>query len=277
MTARMVLGWPIFSDVSVLYTPALSTGSWVSALPLTNLQDPRLSLVARSSDALAASTQFETDLGVARAVRVIALVKHNISTAGTWRVRGSSAAGTFSGGPLVYDSGTVNVWPTALTAEQVEGMNQIALVVPSAAQSARYWLIEITDTANSNGYVEIARLVIAGGWQPTINMSVGATLGLETDSTRVASDGGAMIHTRKPVRRTMHFTLADLPEAEQLGSGFDLQRIAGTSRQLFYVYDPDDTTLARHRSFLCTLQELSALDFPYLARASASYSLLEAL
>ena len=136
--SNILLGWPVFNDPSVLYTPTYSGGSWLAGLPLTNLSDRRLAKVAQSSDAAAASTQFDVDLKVARAIGVVALPKHNMTSAGTWRVRGYTGAGHTTN---VYDSGTLTPFPAGLNAEDVVGLNVAAVVLPSV--SARYFFIEL--------------------------------------------------------------------------------------------------------------------------------------
>lgn len=77
--ANVLLGWPIYSDVGVLYTPTLSGGSWETTLPRTNLQDDRLHRVARTTNDATTSTVVAADLGVSRAMRVFGLVNHNLS------------------------------------------------------------------------------------------------------------------------------------------------------------------------------------------------------
>jgi hypothetical protein len=438
--ARIIFGWPLFSDVGVTYTPALSGGSWLAALPLTNLQDSRLHRVARSTDDAAASTKFGIDLGVARAVRLLALVGHNFSSAATVRHRGFSAAPildtlavgdadwtasgtptrsaaaftdtdgipldlvgddsgaaeefyfrtiaftgngekvvtfrvkegivvaaggaelrindttagvyrlrvglTSSGGvvtaaiggglgsilsqglvatgvyqvvakttagllaantnrievsgasttaeqgnvylgdvmvwdadtdPLEYDTGYEPGWPSGIDAEESEGMTMAALHVLAVAQSARYWRTEINDTANPDTYVELGRLIIAGGWQPTYNLMDNPKLGLEDLSTLQETDGGATIPTERPVRRTLVGAIADLPEDEALPNVFDQQRILRTARQLFVVYDPDDTTHMHRRAFLARWRALSDLELKTVARVGVPISLIEVL
>lgn len=269
-----IFGWPIYSDVGVTYTPTLSSGSWSSSLPLTNVQDRRLAKVARSSDALAASSKFDIDLGVTRSVRVIAVLLPNVTTAATIRAR-VSAASDFT--TTVYDSTAVAAWPSGIDAEESEGMNVWTTLVLSAAQSGRYVRIEVTDAANPDGYVDVARLVVAGGWQPTINMAEGAKLGIESETERNVTDGGAAIFNARPRRRTMSFDIADIPSDEALERGFDMQRIAGTSGQMYFVFDPDDTTHMHRRAFLATLRELTAVEYPYYNRGSIPFQLTEEL
>lgn len=81
---KTLFGYPNRSDDGTL-----SGGDWESTLPLTELQKPVLSDIARSTDATEANTQLENDLGQARWVRVVALLSHNLSPTATIRVRGT--------------------------------------------------------------------------------------------------------------------------------------------------------------------------------------------
>jgi len=93
--ANCAFGWPIYSDASTTYTPTFSGGTWDATLTLANLADRRLALVARSSAATYASTQFDVDLKTARQVGLIAIPKHTISTAGSARFRGTNKTPIF--------------------------------------------------------------------------------------------------------------------------------------------------------------------------------------
>lgn len=273
--ANCIFGWPLWSDIGELHSPVITGGSWSSSLPLSNLQDRRLSRVARSTDTLTASTQFDIDLGVARDARVRALPKHNLTSAATVRVRTSNAAGDFS--TPIYDTGVVTVWPAGLSAEKVVGINLGWTNVAPTETAARYERWEIVDPTNPAGYVDVGRLVIAKGWQPTINMSVGAKLGIETDTDRTVTDGGSSIYNDKPRRRTMSFDIENLPADEALEQGFDMQRLAGTSGQLMFVFDPEDTTHMHRRAFLGVLRELTALEYPYYTDTSIPFQVIEEL
>lgn len=273
--SNAILGWPIYSDVGVAYTPTLSGGSWSVALPLTNLQDRRLQKVARSTNALAASTLFEVDLGVARAVRVLALPVHNLGFTATIRVRGGSVAGMGSG--VLHDSGTVNVYAAGLNAENTQGMNVGWTYALPSDVTARYWRFEIVDTGNPAGYIDIGRLIVAAGWQPTYNVAIGADVSLETGTVRTETDAFSAVFTERKQRRTARFSIKNLAESEAYGSAFDLQRIAGTSGQLHFVFNPDDTTLMHRRSFLATLRRLTGVQYPYATLTEVPFELVEEL
>lgn len=89
--ANITLAWQNRTDEGTL-----SGGSWLSTLPLTNLQDRTVQKVARSSNALTESTQFDIDLSQARSIGALALVVHNISVSGKFRVTAADASASFS-------------------------------------------------------------------------------------------------------------------------------------------------------------------------------------
>lgn len=269
-----VFGWPIYSDPSVSYTPTFSSGSWKTTLPLTNLADRRLSRVARSTDATTGSTTFDVDLGVARAIGLLALPKHNLSTAATVRWRGSTVSNFAS---LVYDSGHVTAWPAGVTAEDVDGINMSYVVIPSSLQTARYWRCTITDTANAAGYVQLARVVIAGRWAPSVPATLGGKIGLESLTERIMSDGGGALYRSRPIRRYWDFTLSMLAESEAFPSALKMMRQLDLDGQVFFVWDSADTTYMHERAFLCVLRELTAIEYPFAALNSVPFRLLEEL
>lgn len=270
---KMLLGFPNYADASVSYTPALSGGAWAAGLPLTNLQERELHVVARSSDALAASTKIRIDLGVARSVGVLALFGHNLTAAATVQWKGGTSAGATD----VYNPGALPMSFAAVTAEDREGINFPVITVPTAAQNARYWDCDIVDTANPDGFVQIGRLWIAAAYKPTANMAVGAELGLESDTEVKVTDGGASVINEKPVRRAARFVLPRLEVSEAFGSPWKIQRLAGMARQVLFVFDDADTTLLHERSFLGLMRELSALEWVSSDRTAMAFEIVEEL
>lgn len=264
----------ILSDPGELYTPTYGSGSWEASLPLTNLQDRRLSLKARSTNDDAASTLFDIDLGAARSIGIIALVAHNISAGATWQV----TLGTSSGGAEVYDSGSLNMSFSVITAEDRAGFDPTIVHIPTAVQSARYVRVAITDTSNADGYVEIGRCVVAERLVPTVNMAYGAELGLETDTIRTVTDGSSAVYDARPVRRTARIVLDHQTAAEGMGSHWKLQRLLGTSGQTLFVFDVEDSTYLHERSFLGVLRQLNGLQFPWAdGRTRTAYEIVEEL
>lgn len=146
-----------------------------------------------------------------------------------------------------------------------------------APETSRYWRIEIDDETNADRYVEFGRLWMSYAYQPTINFVGGAEMGWQTDSTTTYADGGEAIHDDRPTRRVFNFTVEQLATNEAFVRGFEMTRRLGTTGQLFFVYDPDDTYHMSRRAFLCRMQELSRLKIPYATWTDQGFSLIEEL
>lgn len=269
----------------------LSGGSWVSTLPLTNLQDRRLGKLARSTDALEASTTFDIDLGSTRLLRVFALCGHNFSAAATRRFQ-FSAVEDFSS--VVLDTGWVDVWPEVYpfgtvdwgspnfwsgrySEEEIAGYNASAVHIFDQSTNARYVRVEISDEANLSGYVQMARVFVGDGWQPTRNMVYGASIGwIDRTGVQEARSGAEYFDIQR-MPRIARFDLPAMSESEAMSNAFDIQRAMGTAGEMFFIWDPDDTTHALRRQFLCRLRGVSPITNPGPDRWSAPWEAKELL
>jgi hypothetical protein len=114
-------------------------------LPLTNLKDRRLSKVARSTDDALTSTIVKVDLGVARSIRLVAVPKHNLSTAAKARVR------LFAALPIVEDNdfnGWTSVGTPVVTTGQVDPFSGTRATLiednDGAAEEGKYRVVAFT-------------------------------------------------------------------------------------------------------------------------------------
>lgn len=176
----------------------------------------------------------------------------------------------------VYDSGWLAAWPNGLTAEDLDGTNIPVVHIPSAAQTCRYVSVQIDDANNSAGYVDLARLVVAQAIRPTVNMAYSAKLGVDTQTERVVTDGGAAVYNHKSIRRVVEFALDDSYETEAMGAPWRLLRRAQLDAQLFFVYDTADAYMYE-RAFLGVLKALSPVEFPYYNAANLPFAVIEEL
>jgi len=270
--------WPMIGDDATM-----SGGSWESTLPVTNLQADTLGLVARSTDALAASSLVNVDFGVAKYAGIVALVRHNLQVNATMRVRASAASDMSA---PVYDSGHVAVWsyqwdtgvlpsghPNAatrlLTATQIAALDpkRDAICVLPSDVSARYWRIELTDTGNTDGYIQAGRLVLAPRVTAPYQFSVGGEFGFDDGTTVGRSMSRTRFYDTRPKGRTLSVTLPMLSDAFAVTVIRDMIESLGVDGQLYVVPDSSDTTSLQRRSFLANLRALSSVQY-----AAAGYN-----
>ncbi len=243
----------------------LSAGAWSTALPLANVADRQITKPARSTDATLASTKLQADLGTARALRAFALVNHNLSSAAQWRI----SLGTTAGGTQVHAGGWVDVWQLTLEAgleslgvqdADYQRWPYAAIHVLSAPLSARYLTIEIDDTTNADGYVQIGRAIAAGAFEYAVNP---ASLkdGVRDLSTTATAESGARWDTPRRRLRHVDYSHPHLTMAEG-DTLHDLMRHLGTVDDVLYIPDPADAERTQRYGFLGSLAELGPLDNP---------------
>lgn len=249
----------------------LSSGSWSAAL--ANLQQPLLSLRARSTNDDLASTTMRVDIGATTpVVRLVAFARHNLSTAALVRI----TAGTTAGASDLYDSGWFDAWPAVYQSEELEWEDDnfwtgqisaseaegypISLIHDCGENvSARYWTISFSDTSNPDGYVELARLWMGPVWSPQYSYAFGNGFAWEARTVNEYSLGGVMFSDERTPARVLSLRLPALSATEAFGAILDAQRRLGTHGQLWVRPAPDDTAREFKRSFLCHFRKIDPI------------------
>ena len=281
-----MIGFPNRIDAATL-----SGGSWLAARPLTKLQNRTLGDVARSTNLALASTRMDIDLGSAKNIRAIDIRNHNISLQGKYRITASNDSGfatlTYDSGwalawPIVYPFGSLeweddNWWSGRYTEEQRAGYIPATTHLLAANKLSRYWRIEIDDALNADGYVQFGRVFIGPAWQPTNNMSFGASIGWETTTEVQETRSGSEYFDVQTPFRVARFALDWMTEDEGMANAFELQRQAGIHKEVLWIHDPEDTIHALRRRFLGRLRQLSPIEFPYATVSKNAFEIKELL
>ncbi len=272
-------------------TATLSGGSWLSGAPLTNLQvdPPQLSLRARSTNLLLASTKLAIDLGATNLpVRMIGVARHNMTQAALVRI----TAGTTPGGTDVANTGWVLVWPAVylpedleweddkwwtgqLSASEIAGYPNAAMADLQANFTARYWTIEFDDTGNADGYIELAHLRMGTLWSPTYNYARGADFGWEDRTVADRSLGGVIYRETRPPARVLRLTLKNATRVEAFGVLLDAQRRLGTHTPFWVVPSPDDAARRFKRDFLAHFRKADPITQAFYSTHEAPMELEE--
>ncbi len=273
-----------FADV------AFDGGGWVPELPLENLRDPYYAAVARSIDTTLNATQVLIDLGKLRGVRAGAIPFLSASLEAQLRLSGLedfevSATKICDSGwsklyPIVFPSAAIvyehsAAWSGRMSAEEAAVYPMPWFHLFDSDQVARYWLLEIDDRLSDRAYVEIPRLFLCPGISPEINFAYGASIGYEDPSQVEVSLGGAEFFELLDGRRVVRFTFDYQEEEFAVANWLDLQRRNGISGDVFFAWNPADTTLRHRRSFAGRLRQLSPLEAVAFGQTRATFELIE--
>ena len=252
---------------------SITGGSWTATLPLTNILTALLSQKARSTNALAASTLFNIDMGAAVAVQTLCLASHNISASGTIRVRAYSDSGYTT---LVWDSTTITAWPAGFTSTDVMANPNHWTYFISTAKTARYWKVEIVDTTNSSGYIELGRMWIgAADFMPARSILAGFQLGWELLDVSEDSLGGVTWTEARTPRRLEVVTFPDLTAAEIRAGLLMIKNLTTAGEILFITESSHAAADMLLHAFPAKIKTASPLSYPYFNRADMPLVVIE--
>jgi hypothetical protein len=286
MNARCVIGWPRWTDVVTW-----SGGTWETDYPRTNLGVLPLARVARSDDATTASTQFLATLDKQRPVRLMALVRHNISLVGRVRIRLYGDTGETD---LLLDTGWENVWPEVYpyetleweddswwtgtyTAEEIAGYQPTRPFWFEQFFLARAIRVEIDDTTNAAGYIQIGMCEISQGWQPSFNFSYGYQEGFRFRTQETEALGGVKTFDRRDKPRVAQGEIQLLPQDEALARGFELFRQADTDQPFLWLPAPDEQIHWLRRVMLARAVNPGLITYSVFARNTVPFNFEEVL
>jgi hypothetical protein len=163
----------------------------------------------------------------------------------------------------VLPSGHPNATTRKLTDAQIDALDpkrDAVYLIPSEV-SARYWRIELDDEANTDGFIQIGRLIMAPRFVPTYNFAVGAEFGFIDNTTSNKSESGATFFTERPKGRCVTMAFQNLPDLEAYTVLRDMMENLGTAGQLYFVTNAQDVETLQRRSFLARLRQLSSVQY----------------
>ena len=243
---------------------------------------------------------------------VVAVVRHNISTAGLWRLRLSNDTG-FS--RPVFDN-AVTVPPAGIDGLRMDFLAQSyaswdpdwqlarpTLYPPASLEweDDNFWTGSITEVAarvsvhaaggaaqtdggplrphgggrstNPDGYIELGRVFVGRARSPRYNASWGASIGWETDTTVSRSLSSTPYFDRKPGRRVQRFDTGYLSKDEAFANVFEVQRRAGVDREVLLVFDKDDPINMLRQSYLGRFRALNPVARAFVGNHSTSFEI----
>ncbi len=245
-------------------------GSWSVTAGLEQLNNPYLRLRARSTDTANASTIVEFDLGLPCMIRNVIGLGHNLGRSARRRLSLYSDEEMTSlvarldwedVYPVIFAWGSLpwehpSWWDGRLEERLAASYPMPIRCVFGAPVLARYGRLELDDEDNPAGYVELGRLIIAGGIQPTRGVSVANELQWEDELSRVTvTAGGALNVIERPRYRSLSIAIENLPEDEVLSTLFDMAQTLGKTRSFYFMLAPKDATNFHRKSGLFRFEQ----------------------
>ncbi len=234
-TSHTVIGWNNLADGATL-----STDSAVSSLPIQNLLDTVVAKKWRTGLVTAAYILF--DLGSVQQVSAIALLGHNLSIAGTWRLRASDTDATATGSlTLNVAASTTGVFPDLRPAAKRFGQPNGEAYYFGSAASVRYGRIDLSDASLS--YLQAGRLVVMNPTELTHAFSYNAAPSRNDGRLAGQARGGQVYMSRGFRQRRWRFSLTfrkDTGEAWTVADALD--RDNGLVDDVLVCLDTTQTT-----------------------------------
>lgn len=224
--AKIVLGYG-----DLVQAGTVSAGTAVPTLPATNVQDGRLSVKWRATGS---SDFLLVDLLATSVVGWVAWGGTNLSSAGTRRVRLSTADATGAAGDA-HDSGTA--------AAAVDPAYDLLVYILPADVTGRYLRLDVVDTSQT--YVEGGRLWAGPTFRPTVNYAYGGQDLVRDPSAVRQSETGETYADRRPQQRGVRISLPRVTAAEKVAGLDPLRRAAGLTGDVMVCRDPAGTNLSR--------------------------------
>lgn len=273
----------------------LTGGAWQPTLPRSNMQVRALSIPARTTSAAEAATQFTaTFSGSLPTVSVICLIGHNLSMGAQWRITARNAGGSVSAttgwlsvwpeipaGAMEWEDD--NWWPGTPSADLAGYFRPLAIwtggrelwPAASASENPASWQIEISDTSNAAGYVQIERVFMGAALAPYETYEWGGSLGYVTETDVTENAHAVEFFDERPLRRVMKFNLPGLTADEAWGAALLLQRVVSISGEVVVIPDIDDVQYSLQRSFYGRLKQLSPISENRPRRNAQSFEVIE--
>lgn len=283
--SNAIVGFPRWTEKA-----AFAAASEAAGYPASNLGTLPLAYPWRAADASAANTVITATFAQQRRVDFVVLCRHNLSVGASVTVsRYEDAAMT-----VLLDSQTAAAWPAVFAEDQVdwnggrwwdrtyteEEIAGYPWHLPIRFDDQHYVSavkVEIDDTANPAGYVQVGLLEMATAHQVPVNFAYGAQYGYQSRVETQDADGGTEYHRRRPKPRLFEGAVDYMPRDVALGTWLEMRRQLDVDQPFFWWPNPTDELHRLRDAFLARFTELSLHSYAAHRRDGVPIRLKEVL
>lgn len=276
------------SNLRIIYdnaadTATLSTSSTAGSLVASNMQTNKKMQVWRSTSTTASITATWPS---GKMINGVILPFTNLTSGATIRVRGYTL--TTDTTPI-FDSGTIFACPAVPLGQWMWGDSQLGANSFSygGGAYARCWLeipfavtkiaIDLVDTSNLSGYIEVGKIVAGKWWSPEVNTEVSATTIAVDDTTKqFRTDSGDLMSDNgiKYRAQTVNFP-SMLAEDRQMF--WNIAKGSGLGRPMLISVYPNDVDYRKEQMHLmfCKMVQSPTMGIPYFDHYESSINFEE--
>lgn len=166
---------------------------------------------------------------------------------------GASAWGDFQwdGDEDIFINSLFTVRPPAL------------LVFPNGGITARYFHISLADLTNTKTYLDISKIIVSPGWQPSVNVEKNWSIKLVDKSKRTFSKGSQLYVDSVPQYKEISVTFSNLDKTEMMQNLAEVDRQLGSGIPMLVVLDPSNIANLSTLSIYGSQTNLTPIIEPY--------------
>jgi len=226
---KLVVGYNDY----VTSAAAITSDNALATLPAANVATVQVTQLWKTAPATTTAYVL-IDLGSSQSIELVALINTNLTAAGTWRIRISTADATGNTGDAL-DTTTVSAG--------VDVRYKKAIYILSGPVTGRYIKINITDISLTQ--LSVGKVVACQAFKPTYNFSPGAQIFYRDWSNRYSAYDGQTWTLRGAVQRGFAFVLPAVTDTERNNIGEGLIQDHGIYRDVLVCLDHTSSNLGR--------------------------------
>jgi len=237
---RTCIGFPSYSSIAAWSTSAAMN----AAYPVTNLSD-MINLRRGAATTANGAAEFDFVLSSAQPIQLVSLINHNLQAGATVDIKLYSDS--FS--TLVFDSGTVSVWPASTSAAPpFTPCCPVLLPSPVAALTGKVTI------APGSQIIQLSAIDLAGAalWD---QITSAQSRGFNPQTQKIKAPGGGYHNFPQWNPRTF-VGHQDAQARAQLESTMLDFKSLGLSRPFVFVRDIDDPTVWPREAYVATHKTL---------------------
>lgn len=269
----------IYNNVADI-SETLTASSNVSGYEVANTKKDTKGSVWRSASAVT-TANINLSWNTAQTISAVILPYTNLTATATIRIRLYSDTAYAT---QIYDSGTViavpailaNYYSTSANYRYAFGGGSCARKYIPQTSNCRGMRIDIVDTANTDTYLEVSRIIAGTYWSPTYNTEFGLSVGISDSSSKSRTQTGNLITDIGTSNKTMSFNLSYMTKTDR-DTLFSIISTIGTRKSIYVSLFPEDSDTTKEQVYQIygRLSDLATITNPMYSIYASSINIEE--